>query len=75
MKGPIKPPRVVVADGRAVLQVATDYAPCAPLWCLVSFLSRGTHLREVKIEVWEVKGDVVSLSLLGKIVSPCCRDS
>ena len=40
-----------------------------------SFLSGESHLREVRMEGREDKGDVVSLSSFGKIASACCRDS
>lgn len=75
-KSPPTPPRAVVADRTAVLQVAIAHLPCALLWFLVSFLSTGSYLREVRMEVWEEdKGNVVSLSSCGKTASPCCRDS
>ena len=57
-----------------ILQAAFARSPCAPLWFSVSLLSGESHLREVRMEVREDKGDVVGLSSFGKAASACCRD-
>lgn len=74
MKAPIKPSRGVIVDGKAVLQIATAHSLVLH-YNFLSFLSRGPHLREVRMEVCEDQGGVVSLSSLGETASPCCRDS
>lgn len=51
------------------------YSPVPHTMVPVPFLTAGSHLREVRMEVWEDEGIVVSFSSLVKTASPCCRDS
>ena len=48
---------------------------CHTQWFPVPLLTANPHLREVRMEVWEEEGTVVTFSSLVKTASPCCRDS